>query len=430
MDQVKILVVEDSRMFANVIRSEIHSRLGFKCKVAISLEDAKMLIDGDPGGYFMAILELSLPDARDEEIVDYVISRGIPAIVFTGNFSDDIRERILGKDVVDYVLKEGVQDVDYLVRTVHRIYRNQFVKVLVVDDSSVTRTLLKSLLSLQQFQVLEATSGKEGLEVLRIHPDIKLVITDFNMPEMDGFQFVSAIRKKYSSDRMAIIGVSAHGTGILSAKFLKKGTNDFINKPFIKEELYCRVNQNIEMQEYIEAIQDASNRDYLTGLYNRRYFFDLGRKIYENAKRGNLEVTVAMVDIDNFKKVNDIHGHDAGDKALKFVADIIRKNIRKSDMVARYGGEEFCVLATNMNKKKTRQFFEELRKTIAGSKISINDPDVSNTDAPPMELSLTVSIGISCKLAHSLEATINYADEYLFKAKELGRNRVVVDGEY
>lgn len=428
MDQVKILVVEDSKMFANVISSEIRSRLGFKCTVAATLEDTKKAIDNEPGGYFMAVLDLSLPDARDEEIVDYVISRGIPSIVFTGNFSDDIRERILVKDVVDYVLKESIQDVDYLVRAVHRVYRNQSVKVLVVDDSSVTRMLLKTLLSLQKFTVLEATSGKEGMEVLKDHPDVKLVITDYNMPQMDGFQFVSAIRKKYSSDQMAIIGISAHGSGILSAKFLKKGANDFVNKPFAKEELYCRVNQNIEMLEYIEAIQDASNKDYLTGLYNRRYFFDVGRKIFENARRGNLEITVAMVDIDHFKKVNDVHGHDTGDMALKFVANIIKKNIRKSDMVARYGGEEFCVLAANMNKDKTREFFDELRETISGTKVTV-PPPTDKPDASPLELTLTVSIGVTCKLANSLEATINYADEYLYKAKELGRNRVVVDGD-
>ncbi len=428
MDQVKILIVEDSKMFANVIGNEIRSRLGFSCTIVSSLGAAKETLEKDPDGFFMAVVDLSLPDARDEEIVDFTVSKGISSIVFTGNFNDDIRERILGREVVDYVLKEGIQDVDYLVRAIHRVYRNQFVKVLVVDDSSVTRAHLKNLLSLQKLVILEASSGKEGLEIIKSNPDIRLVITDYNMPEMDGFQFVSAIRKKYSSDRMAIIGISAHGSGVLSAKFLKKGANDFVNKPFAKEELYCRVNQNLEMLEYIDAIHDASNKDYLTELYNRRYFFDVGRKIFENAKRGNLEITVALVDIDHFKKVNDTYGHDAGDMALKFVANIIQKNMRKSDMVARYGGEEFCVLAANMNKDKTREFFEEMRESISGSKIIIN-PAPDSPDSTPLELKLTVSIGVSTKLSTSLEATINYADENLYKAKESGRNRVVVDGE-
>jgi diguanylate cyclase (GGDEF)-like protein len=422
MAQVHVLVVEDSKMFANVIAGEIHSRLGFECKITTTLEETRAAVDENPSRYFLAILDLNLPDAHDEEIVDYILSKGIPSIVFTGNFGDDIRERILSKDVVDYVLKESTQDVEYLVRTILRIYKNQSVKVLVVDDSSVTRTLLKSLLVIQKFKVFEAVNGIEGMEVLKQNPDIKLVITDYSMPGMDGFQFVSAIRKKYSLDRLAIIGISAHGSGILSAKFLKKGANDFVNKPFGKEELNCRVNQNIEMLEYIEAIQDASNKDYLTGLYNRRYFFDLGRKMFENARRGNLEMTIAMIDIDHFKKINDTYGHDAGDAALKSVAAFIYDNFRQADLVCRFGGEEFCVLATNMKKEKTFDFFDSLRRQIEAETLHLLTSNKQKAD-----VSVSVSIGVTTRLGSSLETTVNSADELLYKAKQSGRNRVIVD---
>jgi diguanylate cyclase (GGDEF)-like protein len=417
MEQVSILVVEDSKMFANVISSEIRSRLGFECHIAESFEAAKKLLGSNPSRFFLAIVDLNLPDANNEEIVDYILSKEIPPIVFTGNFADDMRERILSRDVVDYVLKESIQDVDYLVRTIHRIYKNRSVKVLVVDDSGVSRTLVRSLLEIQQFQVLEAENGKKGLEVLKEHPDVRLVISDYNMPAMDGFEFTSAVRKKFSSDQVAIVGISAHGSGLLSAKFLKRGANDFITKPFAKEEFYCRINQNVEMLEYIQAIQDASNKDYLTGLYNRRYFFDLGRKIYENARRGNLEITIAMLDIDHFKRINDTYGHDAGDIALKTVAALIAGSVRRADLVARFGGEEFCVLVTNMKKEKTTEFFDELRQRIGETKVEIEGGEVS----------LTISIGVNTVLRDSLEATINYADELLYKAKQRGRNRVVVD---
>ncbi len=428
MRQVRILVVEDSKMFANVISMEIRSRLGFECKIATTLEETRALVENQASDFFMAVLDLNLPDARDEEIVDYVLSKGIPSIVFTGNFGDDIRERILSKDVVDYILKESTQDVDYLVRTIFRIYKNQSIKVMVVDDSSVTRTYLKKLLSVQKFIVLEAPGGTEGLDMLKQNPDIKLIITDYNMPGMDGFQFVSAVRKKFPSDRMAIIGISAHGSGILSAKFLKKGANDFVNKPFAKEEFNCRISQNIDMLEYIEAIQDASNKDYLTGIFNRRYFFDLGRKIFENARRGNLEMIIAMIDIDHFKKINDTYGHETGDTALKVVAEMVSGNIRKADMVARFGGEEFCVLATNMKKEKAFIFFDDLRKRIQEEKIKTKT--ISHTpgnSTQETELSLTVSIGVTTQLSNTLERMINNADELLYRAKQSGRNCVVID---
>jgi diguanylate cyclase (GGDEF)-like protein len=417
MSKEQILVVEDSRMFANVIRGEIQSRLGFQCRIAVTFEETRRIIEESVSDFFLAILDLNLPDARDEEIVDYVLSKGLPSIVFTGNFSDDVRERVLSKDVVDYVLKESTQDVDYLVRAVRRIHRNQSIKILVVDDSSVTRMLLKTLLSIQKFIVLEADSGEKGLEVLKQHPDIKMVITDYNMPKMDGFEFVSNIRKKYTSDKLAIIGISAHGSGILSAKFLKKGANDFVNKPFAKEEFYCRVNQNLEMLEYISVIQDASNKDYLTNLYNRRYFFDLGRKIFENAKRGNMNITIGMIDIDHFKKINDTYGHDAGDAALKAVGETICDSIRRSDLLARFGGEEFCLLVTNLKKEKTFDFFDDLRKKLESNVFKVGDK----------EISLTVSIGVKSNISDSLEETINMADELLYKAKQAGRNTVIQD---
>ena len=159
MEQIKILLVEDSKMFASAITSEIRGKLGFECQVAPTMGEAKALVEKEAAAYFMAILDLNLPDARDEQIVDYILSKNIPSIVFTSNFNDDTRERILSRNVVDYVLKESTQDVDYLVRAIHRIYKNQFLKVLVVDDSNVTRTAVRQLLEIHKFIVFEAHGG-------------------------------------------------------------------------------------------------------------------------------------------------------------------------------------------------------------------------------------------------------------------------------
>lgn len=421
MAEIQILVVEESKVFADAISGEIRSRLCFDSVITRNLEETKKLLEEGSSNYFLAVLDLDLTDAHDEQIVDYVISKGIPSIVFTGNIGDEVRERILSRKVVDYVLKESTRDVDNLVRVIQRIYKNQLVRVMVVDDPGDTRRLLKSLLSMHKYNVLEAANGEEGLEVLEQNPDVKLVITGCSMPEMDGFQLVSEIRKKYRPDRMAIIGICPQGSGILSAKFLKKGANDFVNIPFTKEELYCRVNQNIEMLEKIEAIRDASNKDYLTDLYNRRYFFDLGRKIFENARRGNLDITIAVIDIDNFKRINDTYGHEAGDMALKCVADVISKNIRKADLLARLGGVEFCVLATNMKKEKTFSFFDTLRKRIKENEFKVGSKVL------PIKIALTVSIGVTTRLGSSLETTINQADQLLYQAKQSGRNKVVVE---
>ncbi len=413
----RILIVEDSSMIAEAIRREVFSKLNFECDIAGNFAKAKEQIAKRGDEYFVAVLDLNLPDAHEGEIVDYVMAKSIPSIVFTGTFDDEIREKMLAENILDYVVKEGPQAVEHLIRIIYRIYKNQLIKVLVVDDSSTSRKHLSNLLKNQRFQILEARNGKDALIHLQKNPEIKLVITDYNMPVMDGFELISRIRQKYSRDQMAIIGISAYGTGLLSAKFLKKGANDFITKPYVEEELHSRINMNIEMLEYIDEIKRASNLDHLTQLYNRRYFFEFGETLFENAKRSNFKMSIAMIDIDYFKKVNDSHGHYVGDAVLKFIGKLLKDNLRAADILARFGGEEFCIITTNLDKKKAKVLFERLRRMVEKQRIK------TDTDS----VSVTISIGVTTKVAETLEDTLNRADKLLYEAKNGGRNKVVID---
>jgi diguanylate cyclase (GGDEF)-like protein len=227
----------------------------------------------------------------------------------------------------------------------------------------------------------------------------------------------SQIRKIYHINQLAIIGISAHGSGLLSAKFLKKGANDFITKPFVNEEFNCRINQNIEILEHIEAVKQASNKDYLTGFYNRRYFFDLGNRCIQNMNGATSRLSVAMIDVDHFKNINDRYGHQAGDTILQHVSCILSENLSDADIICRFGGDEFCVLSTAIKKEKIKPFYERIRKQLAKKKVCIRKADIS----------ITVSLGVTTKFADSLEATINRADELLYQAKKSGRNMVITD---
>ncbi|MCP4149731.1 MAG: diguanylate cyclase [bacterium] len=412
----RILIVEDSFMIAEAVRREVSAKLNFECDIARNFTEARKLIEKQGEQYFIATLDLNLPDAHEGEIVDYVMSKNIPSVVFTGTFDDEIRERMMGEQILDYVVKEGPQAVEHLIHIIYRIYKNQSIKVLIVDDSSTSRNNLTNLLSSQRYQILEAKNGKAALIHLEKNPDIKLVITDYNMPVMNGFELISRIRQKYSGNQLAIIGISAYGTGLLSAKFLKKGANDFIIKPFVEEEFHSRINQNIEMLEYIEEIKKASNIDYMTGLYNRRYFFQFGEKLFENARRANFSMCIAMIDIDFFKKVNDTYGHYSGDMVLKYVGKLLADNLRTADILARFGGEEFCIITTNMERNGAEILFKRLLKLVEMQKIPTEKESIS----------ITISIGVTTKVADSLDATINNADKLLYKAKEAGRNQVVI----
>ena len=253
-----VLVVEDSAAFSKMLCSEIQKR-GFETRAAYSRKEARALLEKGER-FFAAMLDLALPDAPNGEVVDEVLSYDIPSIVLTGMFDPKTRAQMDSKPIVDFVLKQGFEDIFYAMRILERIEKNRNVTVLVVDDSRTTRTLLVSQLSTQLFHILEATSGNEALKVLSENPEIQLVVTDYNMPDMDGFELTRQLRKKHSKEALAIIAVSSSDHPDISSRFLKYGANDFLPKPFTKEELVSRVHLNIGMLEAIAAQRATANQ--------------------------------------------------------------------------------------------------------------------------------------------------------------------------
>ena len=418
MNAKKILVVEDNKFVGAVLRNKLQAAR-YSVVWAVDLAEALMVLESQGDRLFAAILDFALPDAPSGEVIDYVVRRNIPSVVYTGLLSEEIRSTVWMKNVVDYVLKDNSFSHDYLITAIQRLERNFDTKVLVVDDSSFFRKMLVDLLSVHRFQILTANDGNDALQVVEANPDIKLVITDFRMPEMDGFQLTQRLRTKYSKEDMAIIGISGKGENLLAARFIKYGANDFIIKQtLLAEEFYSRVNQCMDSLDNVRRIREAAITDYLTGLFNRRYFFDVGHKLFASAARRSISLTCAMIDIDHFKEVNDTYGHEIGDMALRHVAGILQEGVRASDIVARMGGEEFCVLVVDLGDENIEVFFEELRQRIEKTSLEFGDD---------MVLNLTVSIGVGLsENAYSLEGMVKFADEQLYVAKRSGRNRVVV----
>ena len=412
-----ILIVEDSRMFGTTVARLVERELQADVVLTRSLAEAQDALKSAEKPFDVALLDLNLPDAPNGEIVGMVRSQEIPVVVFTANFSDDMREDIWSHQVVDYIIKEGTHSLDYLADLLKRLHRNQNIKVMVVDDSSFARQSITNLLAIQKFDMYSASNGNQALSILCKHPDIKLILTDYQMPDMNGFELTREIRRGHKKEDLAIIGVSGVGNKVLSAKFLKNGANDFIIKPFLTEELYCRVNQNIEMLEAIEINRHASYHDFLTGLFNRRYLFESGAHLHASATRNQLRLTAAMIDVDFFKKVNDQFGHEAGDLVLKDLAENLRLRFRDTDIVARIGGEEFCVLAINMAPDDIEPVFNNLRTHIAHSPVLHNGGKIF----------YQVSIGVCTKTSPTLSALVTAADEQLYMAKNNGRNQVCID---
>lgn len=248
----RILVVEDNKTLANLIAKTIKDRLGYEVDTAYSLQEAKLYLH--KYDYFTTLLDINLPDAPNGEVVDYVLGRGQKVIVLSGNIDKDFREKMLQKNIIDYVNKGGMEDIKYIIQTLQRLEKNKEHKILLVDDSMVVRKQMQSLLENMYFRVIAVAHGEEALGMLKTYDDISLVITDYNMPVMDGLELTQEIRKLYDKKKFPVIALSSDDDASTLAMFLKKGANDYIKKPFSKEEFSCRMNNTIETLEYINML--------------------------------------------------------------------------------------------------------------------------------------------------------------------------------
>lgn len=410
-DLKPILIVEDNPLFGSLVCKMIRQQLTHPIIWVKTFAEAREQIDQKSDMFSVALLDLNLPDSQQGEVIDYAVAHQIPSIVFTSRFSPELSEKIWSKGVVDYVLKEGPDSLNHIVKQIRRLQRNHLVKILVADDSDLIREQLISLLKVQGFTVFGAEDGEEALDRLGRDKDIRLLLTDYHMPNMDGFQLIRKVRRTFSQNELAIIGLSAQEDSTLSAKFLKYGANDYIVKPFSRDEFYCRVHQNIDLLEQIQLIKNSAERDFLTGLYNRRYFFDHWRQVV----KGQETVALAMLDIDFFKKVNDRYGHDAGDQVLKNIATLLKKKVGNDVLTVRFGGEEFCLLwaaEKNVAISKMNDLCQAVRESMA---------ELSDGTS----LKVTMSVGLYCGEKKDIGEMIKQADECLYRAKEAGRDRVV-----
>ena len=416
MEKNKILIVEDNKALAKLIAKKMEDKVEMDIDVAHTMAEAQAFLNNSKD-YFIALLDLNLPDAPNGEIVDYVISKGLPSIVLTGSIDDATRESFIHKDIVDYVYKGNMDDINYIFQIINRLSKNRQYKVMIVEDSAPFRNSLKKILTSLQFHVFTAAHGEEAMSYFADNPDIRLVVCDYRMPVKDGFEVLKEIRAAGDKNQIGVLMMTSPSENVNGAIFLKNGANDFIAKPFVKEELICRVNNLIEAMENINQIADFANKDFLTGVYNRRYFYDDMNEYVAYAEERAEPYAVAMLDIDHFKEINDACGHDSGDRVLKTLAKKLIDETKNGDLIARFGGEEFCIVLKNVSNEEAVKFFVNLRANIASCNVQLKKE----------QKNFTVSIGVAFSRSdYKLDELLELADEALYRAKENGRNRVEI----
>jgi len=307
---------------------------------------------------------------------------------------------------------------------------DELPQLLLVEDSPTTQALLSKYFG-GNYRLLHASDGVEAWQMLTMHPDIALVITDINMPNMTGHQLLVKIRKSENGhyrNLPVIVMTTFEDNTDRNLAFLN-GANDFITKPLDEMELLARVNVHYRLAHTIReleaskmALAELATTDPLTRLRNRRAFFENGAQALAMARRYVSDLSVILLDIDYFKKINDNHGHQAGDEALIAVAHIMSDLTRSVDTVARIGGEEFAILLPDTNRLGTAVLAERIRASIERGQFIVGGKIVS----------ITVSIGIASfgvDPGEDIDQLLGVADNRLYMAKNNGRNRICVNDE-
>jgi two-component system cell cycle response regulator len=296
-------------------------------------------------------------------------------------------------------------------QSLHKVAKG---KVLVVDDAPDTLEIIQTLLHYEGYDVITALTGEEGVKKAgEEKPEV--ILLDINLPGIDGNEALRRIRQ--INPNQCVIMLTAFATVENAIQALKEGASDFLKKPFENEHLIHIVNQTVEKsrtlkekEELEQEIRRLSITDDLTGLYNHRHFIKTLESELTRLKRQNLTLSLLMLDLDNFKRYNDLYGHFEGDKVLRKIGEMINHSIRHNvDSGYRYGGDEFAVILISASLGQALAIAERIRSSIEAAKFQ----------------DVTVSIGLAEFKDHpNLEGFVKSADDALYVAKHSGGNQV------
>ncbi|MCV3765671.1 diguanylate cyclase [Rhizobium sp. TRM95796] len=414
-----VLLVEGSESLSLLLKTRIEAEADVDVVACHTLAEARAALRARR--FTLVVAARTLPDGPDGEIVAAAEKAETPFILLTATFDPSLRSRFARQHLVDYFVKDNAHAAQLVTAAVVKFIANRDVTVLVVDDSASGRSRLTDILRRQNFTVTQTSCAEDAMR--RIDAGgVELVIVDYYMPGMNGYELIRKIRETHPSDRIRLIGVSASSDRMLAAAFLKAGASDFLYRPFVTEELQCRLDAHVETLNQIKRLRHLAEHDPLTGLHNRRAFFEHARRRLRDLEDRGRRGSVFIVDIDHFKQINDTHGHEAGDRVLIGAAKLIKAHADLTGALsARFGGEEFVVLSTDLTDIAAEASAEALRTHFAASRF----------DAADEPISATISIGLAeLDPGETLSNALNAADQMLYLAKSGGRNRVVSDRSF
>ncbi len=299
--------------------------------------------------------------------------------------------------------------------------------IVVADDERITRESLTALLRGAGFRVESFHDGQETVDRVA-RGGVSMVLLDIMMPRLGGLE-TCRLLKSVEPDAFLPVLLCTVRTDLDSRiEGLRLGADDYVCKPFEERELLARVHAMLRIKQQWDAVREARVRleqlathDELTGLYNYRHLNTRLTEEWKRAERFHEPLAALMVDVDEFKQVNDTHGHAAGDEVIRAIAQRLRKGVRDIDVVARYGGDEFLVVLPNTHLGGAIAVADRLWRDVGSTPIALTDPNVA--------LTVTVSVGLAVfpsREVRNKDTLLKSADGALYSAKRSKKNCIFV----
>lgn len=416
------LVIDDSRAVRNTLASFLKP-MNFEVKTASDGEEGLRIADDNHPDLILVDVEMPVMDGFEfcRHLAQRPQLKHTPVIVISGVINESQFRKGFSAGAVDFLQKPVSQtDLATIIESVSvkSPTRSSGTTVILSQDPTLCAILNKTLnflkSSIHIYERLEELETYLNLS----NPDIIILDLSFYDEKLD---ICMRVRQAAGNDSSVIIAIAGESDRDIMFQCFKFGATEFLIKPFGRDEVRARIENHIKLKALQDELvrknkilESLAYKDKLTGLMNRRYFDKaLADESRRAQKKGNF-LSFTIMDLDNFKQVNDRYGHDTGDEVLKVIAAIVRENVPDSAVPCRYGGEEFCIIYPDTDLVTATRYSEKIKRFCSAGRISKH------------RIYQTVSGGVSCfPQTSGVETLVADADQCLYKAKEAGKNRII-----
>lgn len=408
-----VLVLAHEPKLLSMISKQIVRVLGLSVLSCDSIDRFNEIMVGETG-IILAIVDMSMGELEVEQTLTGLEDKHVPVIsVFNRR---EHCARIDRANVIASLDRDDKEQITSLSSLAANIFNNRKTRVIVLHDHEKHRNYLEGLLSNHYYTVMTASDVAHAMELLNLYPDTQLLLIDEKCRNIGGFNIIQSIRKNYSSEHLAILGMIVQRDPELIAEMFAVGANDVIPISTDDVELLVRLKYHASMIKTVRELKRGVFRDDLTAAYTADYFYDVGKKLFAGAQRGSQQIGLAAINIDNFGVINERYGAPVGNYVLKSVANQLKQFTRDADFIARKEGDEFLCMISCVGRNNIRTVLDRIRSQIEKSGVWYGNERIP----------VTITVGGTTESGASLELMQTRAELALLQARKEGKNRVEV----